>query len=305
MPWSIFQQGGGPGSAVTWAEEEEQALGIPVNATDTQFFYDWEVSEGGGGLYNPLNQGPVPGDPSLTSTGPQFGGGAADFVSWDAGLQGASDYIHMPAYAGVLKGLQDQDYQEAATALWDSPWAGSHYGYGAAWSTATPPGATPLPVSLTDIQPPPGGGGVTTPNSGNDGTTTDASSSSDSSGILGKLIGLTNPQDTMERLGLILLGGALILLGVYMLVGRQTLQLTGNIADIAGTQGVRNRRRVAETRRATAGVARIEREIAAENRRSERTARQGRDESREAQRLGLRERRLALAERTEARHSGG
>lgn len=298
MPWSIFTQGGGTGAAVTWAQKLQNALGIPVNDTDTQFIYDWEVSEGGGGAFNPLNQGPVPGHPELTTTGPQYGGGAADFAGWDAGIQGAVDYLNMPAYAGVLKGLQDQSYSEAETNLWNSPWAASHYGYGANWSTEAPPGATPLPISAFS-------GPISTTLTSQD----TSSPQSGGSGILGSLIGLTNPQDTMERLGLILLGGALILLGVYMLVGRQTLQLTGNITGGVGGliegQQRRNRRRVAETQRVTGGIARIEREQAAERRRGEREQRQGRDEAREAQRLSLRERRIALAERTEARHSGG
>lgn len=140
MAWSIFTQGGGSGAALTWARDLLAKIGAPQTPGNQQFVYDWETSEGGGGKYNPLNQGPVPGQPGLTSTGQQYGGGAADFVSWQAGLQGASDYLHMPAYAGVLSGLKANDPAGARTALWDSGWAASHYGYGSRWSNAPVPG---------------------------------------------------------------------------------------------------------------------------------------------------------------------
>lgn len=145
QPWSIFWEGGGPGVAVAWAKNLLRLAGLPLSAANVQFIYDWEFNEGrcagrpsgcGGGLYNPLNQGPVPGRPELTSTGQQYGGGAADYVSWAAGLAGSVAYLHMGYYAGILAGLQRSDYHAAMVALWNSPWAGSHYGYGANWRTA-------------------------------------------------------------------------------------------------------------------------------------------------------------------------
>jgi hypothetical protein len=147
MPWSIFREGGGPGVAVTWAQQLLQMLGVSETPQNVQFVYDWEVSEGSGGKYNPLNQGPVPGHPELTTTGQQYGGGAADFASWQAGLQGAADFIRMSFYSGVLSGLKQGSYGAAEQALWQSPWASSHYGYGSRWSTATPPGAAPIPAT--------------------------------------------------------------------------------------------------------------------------------------------------------------
>ena len=164
MAWSIFTDGGGQGAAVTWAKDLLTQLGVPTSAANVKFIYDWELAEGGGGKYNPLNQGPVPGQPSLTTTGQQYGGGAADFANWQDGIQGAADYIQMSAYSGVLAGLKSSNYQQAASALWASPWAGSHYGYGADWPGTTPGAASPLGS---------GGGGVT-PNS-DTGTTTDSS----------------------------------------------------------------------------------------------------------------------------------
>lgn len=146
MAWSIFTQGGGPSAAEWWAISFLKALGAPQTPGNEQFVYDWEKSEGGGGKYNPLNQGPVPGDPSLTTTGSQYGGGAADYASVAAGIQGAVDYLNMGNYAGVKAALDANNPQGAAQALWASPWAASHYGYGSDWSTAPWPGEPPSSV---------------------------------------------------------------------------------------------------------------------------------------------------------------
>jgi hypothetical protein len=149
MAWSIFSDGGGDGAALQWATDFLNMLGAPATVSNIDFVYQWEKSEGGGGKYNPLNQGPVPGNPSLTTTGQQYGGGAADFASWQAGLQGAVDYLHMSNYTQVLAALMRGDGQSAKTALWNSPWASSHYGYGSAWSNASTNGVTP--VALGDL----------------------------------------------------------------------------------------------------------------------------------------------------------
>ena len=134
MAWSIFSDGGGDGAAYSWALRFLQALGVPVNNSNVTFVYQWEKSEGGGGTYNPLNQGYVPGNSSLTSSGNQYGGGAANYVSWQAGIQGAVDFLRMPNYTQVLAALKAGNGDAAKVALWNSPWAQSHYGYGKAWN---------------------------------------------------------------------------------------------------------------------------------------------------------------------------
>lgn len=140
MAWSIFQQGGGEGAAVTWAKQLLAADNAPDTPATEQFIYDWEKSEGGGGKYNPLNQGPVPGHPELTTTGEQYGGGAADFASYAAGIQGAVDYLNMPNYTAVQAALKQGNAAGARSALIASPWAESHYGYGSSFSNAALPG---------------------------------------------------------------------------------------------------------------------------------------------------------------------
>jgi hypothetical protein len=151
MAWSIFKEGGGELVAVGWAKQFLNLLGAPDTPGNEQFIYQWEKAEGGGGKYNPLNQGPVAGKPYLTTTGEQFGGGAADFASWDAGLQGAVDFLHYKQYAGVLQGLMSNNPVSARNALWASPWAASHYGYGTNWPNVTLPGGQA-------VLPPTGGG---------------------------------------------------------------------------------------------------------------------------------------------------
>jgi hypothetical protein len=151
MAWSIFREGGGAAAAVRWGEDELTLLGAPVTPEMVRFFYDWQVSEGGGGKWNPLNQGPVPGKPQLTSTGEQYGGGAADFVSYDAGLQGAYDYLHMPNYTRVLAAILAGNAAAARAALIASPWAASHYDDGRSFSNAPLPNS-PLEVDLTPEQ---------------------------------------------------------------------------------------------------------------------------------------------------------
>jgi hypothetical protein len=144
MPWSIFTDGGGKEVAVGWAQQLLKQINAPVTPETTQFVYDWEVSEGGGGKFNPLNQGPVPGQPQLTTTGQQYGGGAADFASWQAGLQGAVAYLNMPNFTAVRDALRKGDAVGARSALIASPWAASHYNGGASFSNEALPGGKPV-----------------------------------------------------------------------------------------------------------------------------------------------------------------
>jgi hypothetical protein len=157
MSWSIFNnsQGGGAGAAVTWAQDFLQALGAPLTQSNILFVFQWEMSEGSGGTYNPLNQGNVPGAPQLTSNqGPQYGGGANDYVSWQAGIQGSVDFLHMSNYTQVYKALMQGNGDAAKTALWASQWAQSHYGYGANWSNAQLVAAAPLNGDTAGINSP-------------------------------------------------------------------------------------------------------------------------------------------------------
>jgi hypothetical protein len=229
MAWSIFSNGGGDGAAVTWAEDFLSQLGAPVTPGNEQFVYDWEQSEGGGGEYNPLNEGPVPGQPQLTTTGSQYGGGAADYASYAAGIQGAVDYLDMSNYTQVKAALMANNPTEAEQALFASPWAASHYGYGSSFSAA------PLPGQATSLI----------------GDTGNAAGASDTTGSVQSANWFTNlftvggqEQDlknlfgssgsgagstplgtTLQkfavRAGLILLGGIILIIGLLRLTGSE------------------------------------------------------------------------------------
>lgn len=203
MPWSIFTQGGGTAAAADWADELLQADQAPINPTTERFVYDWETSEGGGGAYNPLNQGPVPGQPALTTTGSQYGGGAADFASPAAGIAGAVDYLNMPAYAGVQQALKaGTSYQAMTTALWNSPWASSHYGYGANWQSP------PFPGSDTNAASYPGTAG------GNTAAPSPSGTSATTTGIISSLSPSTWEKVGVEVVG-VLVGAGLVAAGLW------------------------------------------------------------------------------------------
>lgn len=143
MAWSIFTDGGGDNVAVAWAQQFLTKINAPVTPGNTEFVYQWEKSEGGGGKYNPLNTGSVYGHPELTTTGEQYGGGANDFASWNAGLIGSAINVETPGpdnYPAIVTALRNSDPAGARQALWSSGWAASHYGYGSNWSNATLPG---------------------------------------------------------------------------------------------------------------------------------------------------------------------
>lgn len=143
MAWSIFKQGGGDSVAVGWAHQFLKLLGAPESPGNVEFIYQWEKSEGDGGKFNPLNTGPVLQHPEWTTTGEQFGGGAADYASWEAGQLGSAyflEHYQQATYSKILSALRANDPVSAREALWASPWAESHYGYGSNWSNATVPG---------------------------------------------------------------------------------------------------------------------------------------------------------------------
>jgi hypothetical protein len=216
MAWSIFtaSQGGGTGSAATWASDLLSGIGAPESAGNKQMVYDWEVSEGGGGQYNPLNVGPDPDDPGLALTGEQYGGGAADYGSWSDGLKATEDYLSMQNFSDIESSLKSNQPIEAETELWDSPWAGSHYGYGADWSTEPIPGkATALPDDGSGTSPT-GGTSSVLPSWLNDIISfgTGVNVNQDAGAAKSDIV------DYLERGALMLFGGILIIVGIFVLV---------------------------------------------------------------------------------------
>lgn len=213
MAWSIFSEGGGKGAAQTWAKSLLSGIGAPTDNATVQVVYDWEVSEGAGGKYNPLNQGPVPGHPELTTTGSQYGGGAADYASWQAGIQGAVDYLNMNNFAAIKKALVAGDASTARAAIISSPWASSHYGQGSSFSTEALPGQDTALPGLT-----------------NAGATTAGLTSSAGGALLNSLVsafGVADIKDLMERGALIVFGCVLVVIGWLRVTGGDKLAVRG------------------------------------------------------------------------------
>lgn len=221
MAWSIFKDGGGKPAAQAWAQDLLQGIGAPATTGNIQVIYDWEVSEGGGGAYNPLNQGPVPGHPELTTTGSQYGGGAADYASFQAGLQGAVSYLNMQSFASIKKSLVAGDSAAARAAIIASPWASSHYGNGATFSTE------PLPGQSTALP------GITNAN-----FVTDLPGSivgSVTGGVLDtvlNMLGVKDVKDLAERAGLMFMGVVLMTIGLIRITGtEERAKLVGKTAS--------------------------------------------------------------------------
>lgn len=244
MAWSIFQQGGGQQAAVQWAVDFLAALGAPQSPGNVQFVYDWELAEGGGGKFNPLNQGPVPGQASLTSTGSQYGGGAADFVTYQAGIQGAVDYLHMANFSKIAGALQNNDPVAARAALIASPWAASHYNGGKNFpNTPIPGGAQAIPVAGNQTP------GVLSNNSGSTvtaGVSGCAISLPSVAGLGGGCILHNSNLKALKGGLLIAAGGVMFLVGGLVLVaygfqrtsaGREASQTAGAVTRGATTVG--------------------------------------------------------------------
>lgn len=269
MAWSIFQQGGGDNVAVAWAQQLLTKLGVPVTPGNTEFIYQWEKSEGGGGAYNPLNTGGVYGHPELTTTGSQYGGGANDFASWDAGLVGSAINIQTPGpdnYPAIVTALRNNDPASARQALWNSGWAASHYGYGSNWSNATLPGNTSNVIPPSFFNASTGGSGSTATGHGVDcgplkipslgadnkiydtcvaankragydasgnpipgGSTQGSTSNSDALSIAGITILSKSQARAVVGAGIFLIGGAIMTVGVLALM-RGTIVAGQNVA---------------------------------------------------------------------------
>jgi len=140
VPWSIFSQPGGHAQAVAFAQALLRALGAPVTLGNLQMVYDWELSEGSGGWYNPLNGGDYNG---MALSGEQYGGGANNYGSLAANVQAmAGILLHDTSYGygAIVAALRNNNPAAARDALWASAWASSHYGEGAGWSDAPLPG---------------------------------------------------------------------------------------------------------------------------------------------------------------------
>ena len=123
------------GTNYDWAKLVLVYGGWPVTEANVTVMVQWMREENGPDNWfnrnNPMNNGQGSGG----------GSGLGSYDSLDTGgvLRGrgpAADSIYAPIAAGLADGTSAE---RTAQAIWASPWATSHYGYGANWSTSPVP----------------------------------------------------------------------------------------------------------------------------------------------------------------------
>lgn len=62
--------------------------------------------------------------------------GVQGYSTWQDGIEATARTLEQDNFAAVRKALLANEADVAQHALWASPWAASHYGYGAAWPEA-------------------------------------------------------------------------------------------------------------------------------------------------------------------------
>jgi len=120
-----------------WAYDLLAALGNaqPTPAT-IAFVIEWTLAEdsGPGALdrHNPLNTTQC-GHNQVSAINGDGACGVAGYATYQDGIAATIDTITQANFEAVARALQANDAQAAQLALWASPWAESHYGYGASW----------------------------------------------------------------------------------------------------------------------------------------------------------------------------
>lgn len=119
-----------------WAVDFLGALGNAEPTGDTvAMVVEWTLAEDSGeGAFlrnNPLNTT----QPGFAETVTINSDGVKGYESRAAGLDAAVHTITNGLYDEVVRALLANDAESAKRALWASPWAGSHYGYGSGWPT--------------------------------------------------------------------------------------------------------------------------------------------------------------------------
>jgi murein DD-endopeptidase MepM/ murein hydrolase activator NlpD len=128
-----------PASAPTtererWAVDFLAGLGKAQPSAETvAMVVEWTIAEDSGdGAFlrnNPLNTT----QSGFEETQVINSDGVRGYASREAGLQAALHTVTNGLYNDVVAALQANDPEGARQALWRSPWAGSHYGYGSGW----------------------------------------------------------------------------------------------------------------------------------------------------------------------------
>jgi hypothetical protein len=238
-PWSIFT-GPKKTAPLVYAEGVLHDAGAPETPANIQFVYDWERSEGGGGVDNPLNVGPVTGYGA--TSGSQYGGGAANYASLTDSAKAVAHELHTPTYAPILAGLKRSTYRASANALFNSPWAASHYGHGKSWATTPVPQADLTGLTWSEMS---GLGAAYDYYKG----TSHAGTKAASQGIFGPLISWVD--SGAKKVALIIFGAVLIIAALVMLMHG----FTNRAEDVPGAPPAPRPHRVEDAGEMAAGAA--------------------------------------------------
>lgn len=120
-----------------WAVDLLARLGNQSPTAETvAVVVEWTIAEDGGpGAFernNPLNTTMC----GYNNTGAINGDGAcgvSGYATRDDGLNATVATLMQANFTAVRNALQTNDAEAVAPAIWASPWATSHYGYGANW----------------------------------------------------------------------------------------------------------------------------------------------------------------------------
>ena len=120
-----------------WAVDFLAGLGnsAPTPAT-IAMVVEWTLAEdsssGAFDRNNPLNS-TICGHNFVGSINSDGACGVGHYATYQDGVDAAIDTVTQANFSAIVAALQGNDAEGAKHALWASPWAESHYGYGASW----------------------------------------------------------------------------------------------------------------------------------------------------------------------------
>lgn len=132
MP-DIDSSGGGNTRSAVWSALLLAKLSAPITLKNMEKLYTWATAEGqpGGSHYNPFNT-------TFRGYGATVGqAGISYYPTLYDGIDATAATLQSSSYSPIVQNLRsDGSFEDFSKAVWDSPWAGSHYGYGADWPSS-------------------------------------------------------------------------------------------------------------------------------------------------------------------------
>ena len=122
------------GTRAAWAVDVLGRLGNAApSAATVAFLVQWsraeDASDGAFARHNPLNTTQTSG--AVVST--INDDGVRGYASYEDGMAATLQTLSYGYYTEIVAGLLSNDPERAKRGLFNSPWASSHYGYGASW----------------------------------------------------------------------------------------------------------------------------------------------------------------------------